>query len=963
MITLYLERNISNNFYLKFKYFFFIFVLCFTSISQSQTNTPIANKQVDKKTYAEKIYLQLSNTICATGETVWFKAIVTNTLNVPSKRSGILHVELIDFDENVLSTKKLKLENGIAESFFDLDEKLPSGRYLIRAYTKWNRNFEADFIFKQYIDVFSIQPIDKQDVITDIVLSETNNDQLKITVRIHPERIKDGYNKDLNIYILSEDLKDSVEVKRVDKQYVLEYSIPKDLIKVELKVQLEDTKLKNRKRKTESTYSKTIALNKDFLDVQFFPEGGKMLEGFTNKIAYKSIDYEGLGKVVSGHIVDETDSIVTPFTTNKLGMGFVYFKPDKQKTYYGKIIRANGVEYKYPLPKVMALGYLLSVSETSKHLSLSIKSKIKTKDSLYVEVKSKGVLIQQHNFTLEQGIHKALIKKAQLPNGIISVTLFNNSKVPISERLFFNLDEKSILNIAVKEDKTIYAQRDKTTLNLDFTDKENQAIVTNFSALVIDKAKLNPNRNEHPNILSYFLLHSELKGFIEQPSIYFDTNNMYRKRDLDALMLTQGWRNYVFSKSDTSYNFDIQPETALSVSGKVRSAFNDKKPPKKKVNLTMLTSGEPQGLYMQTTDSIGNFVFNLGNHYADELDILIQSSNKKGKAKQISFELDKAIPIPKIAYKREEVIALPDTIVTAFLKKKTEERRASGGFNLSDDTVELGTVELTGYNVTPEREKLFKLHGAPDIVIDNEELVEEEEDWMSGLYDLLRTKFPDDVYFENVSFPGEAFGLSTDPSFTPQDTIVKDIEVPKIAETNVAFVFIDGELIEGIDYPLLPFLAVENIKSVEILKRPKANVLQYYQEAFPRNDPFEIAKQRALAIVGIISIYTYGSNGIAALGAPKGVFKGTIAGFSTQREFYAPKYETLKPEDWDIPDLRSVTYWVPSIYTNEKGEAQLEFYNDDTIGDKLIIIEAISPDGKIGYFETSYTIEKRLENN
>lgn len=951
--------------FLKNKCSLLLIVLCIVLSWSAKSQNTISNKKPSKKAYAEKIYLQLSNTVFTIGETIWYKAIVTNTINQPTKLSGVLNVDLIDFDENIIDTKTLKLENGLSDGFFDLDEKLPSGRYLIRAYTKWNRNFGEDFFFKQYINVFSILPVEKQDVITNIVLRETSNDQLKLAVKLHPESIKDGYNKDLKIYIQSEDFKDSVEVKRVDKQYTLQYTVPKDLIKVELKVKLEDTKLKNFKRKVESTYSKTIALNKDYLDVQFFPESGKMIDGLTNNIAYKAINYKGLGEVISGHIVDETDSIITPFITNKLGMGFVYFKPDKHKTYYGKILRPNGIAYKYPLPKVVEYGYVLSLGETSDYISFRVKSNIKTEDSLYVKVKSRGVLIRKHPFILENGIHEALIKKAEIPNGIVNITLFDSNKVPIGERLFFNLDEENILNIALELDKTIYTQRDKTSLNLAFTNKKNEGIATNFSALVIDNDKLNSNRNEQHNILSYFLLHSELKGFIEKPNTYFDKNNMYRKRDLDALMLTQGWSNYVFSKRDSIYNFDIKPETGLSISGKVRSVFNVNKPPKKRVDLTMLTSGEPPGIYTQTTDTIGNFMFNLDDHYSNQLNILIQSTNKKGKAKQFSFELDKPIPAPKITYEREEVLALPDTIVTEFLNKKTEERRSLGGFNLSDDTVELNAVELTGYNVTPEREKLFKLHGAPDVVIDNETLGQGEEKWMSGLYDLLRTKFPDDIYFANVSFPAEAFNLPHDPAVTPFDTIVKSIEIARLTNTNHDFVFIDGEVVEGIDYPLLPFLAIENIKSVEILRRPNGNLLQYYQEAFPRTDIYIIRTMIAIEvpIIGIISIYTYGSNGIAALSPPKGVYKGTIPGLSAKREFYTPKYETLKTEDWDIPDLRSVIHWKPMVETDKLGLAEIEFYNGDNTGDMLVVIEAISTDGKIGYYETTYTVDKRLESN
>ncbi|RED48875.1 hypothetical protein [Seonamhaeicola aphaedonensis] len=914
--------------------------------------------QNTRHTFAEKIYLQLSNTIFATGETIWFKAIVTNTLNQPSNISGILHMELIDFDENIVKSKKLKLENGITDSFFELDERLFPGRYLIRAYTTWNRNFKEDFIFKQYIDVVSLKISNSKEVISDIVITETKENLLKIAATIHPESIKNNYNKELKVYLQSEKFQDSIDVKRENQQYAFEYTLPKDLINVQLKVKLEDTKLKNFKHKAESTYSKTIALNKDFLDLQFFPEGGKMIDGFVNKVAYKAINYKGLGAVVSGYIVDETDSIITPFTTNKLGMGFTFFKPEKSKTYFGKIIGDNKVVYKYPLPKVESQGYLLNTIETKEFINLKIRSNEKNSDSLFVQLRSRGALVQKHAFLLKNGTHEALIKKSLLPNGIVNITLFNDKYNPISERLFFNFDEEKILNVTAKTNKKLYEQRDKTVLNISVFDNHNP-VEANFSALILDKNKLGAFQEYQPNILSYFLLNSELKGFIENPNYYFKDDNTLKKRDLEALMLTQGWREYIYDNNRIDKNFEFKPESDLLLSGSVGSIFNQNKPPKKNVDLTLITK-PPLAVYKQETDSLGKFTFNLGNHYADELEVLIQSTNSRGKAKSFNIELDKPIPSPKIAYERKEVTVLPDTVVTEFIIDKREEKRAVAGFKLSDDTVELDAVELTGYNVTPEREKLFKLHGPPDVVIENEELLQEEEEWMSGLYDLLRVKFPDDIYFENVRYPSEAFGLKQDPSFTPVDTIVPSLEVPKIAETNVAFVFIDGEIVEGIDYPLLPFLSVENIKSVEILRKPSGAVLHYFQEAFPRNGFFD---RPAIPLVGIISIYTYGGVGMSALSSPKGIYKGKISGFSVKREFYAPKYDVLKPEDWDIPDLRSLIHWEPSIYTNKKGEAQIEFYNDDGIGDKKIIIEAITPDGKIGYYETLYTVEKKLDNN
>lgn len=765
------------------------------------------------------------------------------------------------------------------------------------------------------------------------------------------------------MYIQSEGLLDSVEVKRKNKQYIMDYTLPKDLITLKLKVKLEDTKLKNHKRKTERTYSKTIALNKDFLDLQFFPESGKLIAGFENKVGYKSINYKGLGAVVSGHIIDETDSIIRPFTTNKLGMGFTFFKPRKNKSYYGKIMSEEGVAYKYPLPKVTPQGYILSLGETTDYMSLNIKSNIVNADSLYVKVRSRGVLIQNYAFVLEAGAHEALVKKEELPHGIVSVTLYNRNHTPICERLFFNYNEENILNITAKTNRQIYGQRDRTALNVSVLDSDKDPVEANFSALIVDKGKLGATQKSQSNILSYFLLNSELKGFIENPNYYFDSKNALRKRDLEALMLTQGWRDYVYDDTETNLDFEFKPETDVLVSGKVGAIFSENKPPKKSVNLTMITKPS-LGIYKAETDSLGAFAFNMNNSFADEHKVLIQSKSKKGRPKNYSITLNDPLAPPKVNYKTDETIVLADTIYKAFIEESIIQYETNNDFKTTSETVALDAVELTGYNVTPEREKIFKLHGPPDTVIENEELVKEEEKWMSGLYDLLRTKFPDDIYFEDVRYPAEAFGLKQDPSFTPVDTIVPSLEVPKIAETNVAFVFIDGEIVEGIDYPLLPFLSTENIKSVEILKRPKGGILDLYREAFPRTDLKTITDAIAIkaAIVGIISIYTYGSNGIAALSSTKGIFQGTVSGFSAKREFYAPKYAKLQDEDWDVPDVRSVIHWKPLALTDVSGNAKVEFYNGDNTGDMLVVIEAITPDGKMGYFETNYTVEEKIDN-
>ncbi|TYA74062.1 hypothetical protein [Seonamhaeicola marinus] len=897
------------------------------------------NSNYDKNAYGEKVYIQLNNTFFNNQETIWFKVIVTSTFNHSlTDLSGIAYVELIDFDKKLISKKKIKLNNGIGEGFFSLTETLPEGRYLIRAYTKWDLNFDEDFIFKQYINIYGSRLKEKKEAIRDISISQTPLEDLHISANIFPRVLKADYKRAITVFLYTKERIDSVEIKPKKGNYKLNYTLSEDATNVKLKVKLKDTKLKNYNTKEESTFSKTIALNKEFLDLQFFPEGGKLITGLRSKVGFKSINYTGQGQKVSGIIVDNNDELITSFSSNKLGMGYMFLKPSHEKQYYGKVIGKDNVVYKYPLPKVELKGFVLNVVENNSFLRLDVSSNVENADSLSLKVKSRGRLLHGHTFKLQHKSYKVLIEKSRLPSGILKITL-NHKGVPACERLFFNSVSNDFLRVSAETDYTSYNPRNKTNLTISVTDAKGQPVKASLSALIKEKQY----ESSQSNILSYFLLNSELRGAVEKPNHYFNDTNIYARRDLEALMLTQGWRNYIYHKNETKYAFNIKPETDLLVSGAIRRRINDKKIPNKPVDLTMLTFGKPKSVHTNTTDSLGRFSFNLSNQYADKLNFVIQTTDKKGIAKDYNIILDKTFKAPEIVYEEMENIQLPDSIIKPILDKITEKERTENAFNLSNNTIELDEVELTGYNLTPVREKVMKLYGKPDVVIDGKEMEEKEEGWMYGIYSILRFRYPDDIEIKSV------FSSS-----------LGSFDIAKVKEIyGFTFILIDGIPVKFHDYPSIPNIAPDQIKSFEIIKSTK-RACALSQEVFgdcpppcpPRKNPCTHA---------VINIITYSGKGFYGLTSSKGIFKGVLEGFSTKREFYAPKYDKIKDEDWEVPDVRSTVYWSPLLHTDTTGKSNIEFYNGDNIGDMKVIIEAITPDGKLGYFETKYTVEENLE--
>ena len=73
------------------------------------------------------------------------------------------------------------------------------------------------------------------------------------------------------------------------------------------------------------------------MDVQFFPEGGDLINGIKSQVAFKAIKPDGLGIDVKGSIIDNAGAVVATITTQHLGMGVFNLLPEAGKIYKAAI--------------------------------------------------------------------------------------------------------------------------------------------------------------------------------------------------------------------------------------------------------------------------------------------------------------------------------------------------------------------------------------------------------------------------------------------------------------------------------------------------------------------------------------------------------------------------------------------------------------------------------------------------
>ena len=884
-------------------------------------NSTARSQDNHKNTYGfepEKIYLQLDGKVYTTDKTIWFKAIVTNSSDHNLTRlSGVLYVELIGPDEKIIEKKLIKLENGIGTGFFDLNQNYSEGTYLIRAYTEWDRNFGPDFFFNEYIEVFASTAKVKTEPISNVTIVEKKDNKRQLIAYFDPFAIDSLHKKELTLIITHDKIIDTLYLKKDDgNKFRIDYDIPDNCQFVSLKMVTKNL----------FSFTKTIVLDDDHLDLQFFPESGELVDGITSRVGFKALEYNGKGKNVTGEIINGKGDVFTRFKSNQLGMGsFIFNNPDKDSAYFARLKSQSDSNLSniYPLPKVSPQGNVLSVTMRRDAIYITASSSYLNSDSIYIKVSCRGLLCYEIKGKLKDGVLSFSLPVNKLPDGIVAFTMMDNTGHPVAERLVFNERPESRLNIEISTDKDIYTQRELTKLNIKTIDYISEPVAASLSLLVLNKEQMGKIQNTRQNILSYFLLSSDLKGEIENPGFYFSNNKS--SDDLDALMLTQGWRRYLYNKSVDTVTF--KPESRLNLSGSVGGILIQKK--KKAAEITMMTFGRRKTVQTLTTDSLGRFYFNLNDEYGQNLNILIQSANQTGINKNYTIVLDKK-ESPQVSFNHIPSVGKVDSVVRKLVENNIVRKKVDETYKLSGGIL-LGEVKVEAYRMTPARKKVMQEYGKPDEVINGEIIQEKEEKWSFGIYSVLQSKFPDKIRIYRY----------------------EELLLAKIRPSEPTLVVVDGSAVNHDDYGSIAYIPPSEVSSFEIIKNVnnRSTVwLEYCPECSPASIP---------PTIDVIAIYTYGGSGIYGVQKPKGIIKAVVPVFSTPREFYTPKYENLSPSDWYKPDLRALIHWEPKVTVDSLGKASATFYNADITGEMEVVVEAISEDGKIGYQELIYNVRKR----
>ena len=653
-------------------------------------------------------------------------------------------------------------------------------------------------------------------------------------------------------------------------------------------------------------------------DLQFFPDGGFMVDGLVNTIGFKAVGADGKGIEISGTLVDNTGGQVIEFKTQKFGMGMVKFVPQKDQRYTAHII-FNGTQFSYDLPASIATGVVMELIEQKDFFTAIIRSALPggVRDFNFIGRQMNRIIGSSKIVTNLDGA-KIIISKDILKEGIAQFTLFDNEGKPRCERLVFVDKGNNGPVVTVNTPKTEYRQRELVDLELSMDSSKYKDV--NVSVTVTGISAINAN-NCGMDIRSYLLLSSELKGDIEQPGYYFNSDDPLRKSNLDLLMMTQGWRQYIINDSSDFKGDKLKYaiETGINIGGSVRRYSNQGRPANAEVSLTC--SNKKELVYYQTkTDSEGHFLFE-GFDFSDTTSVIIQ-------AKKFIKGSDENLVKPNVNY----YITMDSIVSPKVMDHKTIE-------NQSAEILKSGYPE----NILTADKTDSILHAQQRHILLQEITVEAKK--------IERMAKKRSMYFE----ASQSVDFNEMRNGTAARTILEALE-GRVAgmEINGEEIVIGGKssmmngggplfLLDGMPVSKGAILSipVNQIDFVDVLKRSRATI-------------FGPAGSQ-----GVIAVYTLTATDNLANGPindNKCVVNFIHPGYSIARKFYEPVYSSETAQQ-NKPDHRATIYWNPEVILTRQGKAKISFYTCDLITTYKVDLEGITVEGVPFKSETFFDVK------
>jgi hypothetical protein len=536
-------------------------------------------------------------------------------------------------------------------------------------------------------------------------------------------------------------------------------------------------------------------------------------------------------------------------------------------------------------------------------------------NDLLLSFSARKVHLKTVSFRIKSYTNSFTLPVDDLPDGIVMMTLTAPDNLPLSERLIY-IQRETNFKFAVESYKQVYKKRDSVTIKLTFSAGDTLHKESFLSLSAAEKSFTDNRSGYTSTISSYFLLESDIRGTIEEPSYYFDPSNPNRLHDLDLLLLTQGWRDFEWKYISTNY---YPPEVGFTVSGRLRKLNADKPIEVPKVNIGIFDN---KGSLVTNVpvDSSGRFRLN-SIDLTGNATLIVSSVNKKGHPQGLVL-LDSMNYTPeKLSDIPARIMMLPQEKITTYKIEYEIKESARRKYKLSD-TINIGEVSIIARKrvdfQTLKIENSRAIYGKPD----NEVIVTPEFAGYKNVFEVLKGRVAGVIVNESAGPVGSKYSITVRGVGSMNSGVEPLLLIDGIQKTYEDFLYLPASMIDRID-------VLKSAGSTGIYGVRGSN--------------------------GVISVITRTGDIILPDQQVNHTVNTKISGYYEARIFYSPQHSTSSVSA-SGPDFRTTLFWKPNIRLQSNRYQFIKYYNADNASKIKVTVEGITSTGIPVTGSTEYEI-------
>jgi hypothetical protein len=495
---------------------------------------------------------------------------------------------------------------------------------------------------------------------------------------------------------------------------------------------------------------------------------------------------------------------------------------------------------------------------------------------------------------------RKLIPTENLPSGILTITMFDASWNAIAERITFINNHEYVFQPQFEVQHWGLNKRARNEIQITIPDSLGGA---NLSVSVTDTGI---ERDTTNNIISHFLLTSDIKGSVYNPAYYFANNEDSTVQNLDLVMLTNGWRRFKW-EDVVKGKFPVitypKDSSYLTLSGQVYGVSKSLLTGKESVLLLIKEKDSANKMMLMPLNSNGTFN-DPGFIFFDTLKVYYQLKSKLFGSAEAKFMTNR-LPAPNYIAASKSFATLNPLFDTAGNYRHS--LLAAEALNLQN--IDRGKV-MENVTVTAKTK-------SPLQVMD--------EKYAKGLF-----SGSDAYQFDLVNDP---FALGRTDIFSYLQGKVAGLQITTGGTPSLSWrggtpqLYLDEM---PIDADFLNSVPVSDIAYVKVFRPP-------------------FMGSAGGGAGGAIAIYTRRGDDVRS--KPGGLSTNTVMGYTPIKEFYSPNYDRFDKRN-EQKDVRTTLYWNPMVITTpQKHSVKLSFYNNDVSKSFRVVIEGMTREGLLTHYE------------